>query len=73
MGCPRQLIFGSDANADTPTEIEQFVTKAFYANHGIPGIPNANPNEIIVAARGERGVTRWCCISQPSWAFTGSG
>jgi hypothetical protein len=49
-----QAIFGSDANANTPGAIQQFVSnwEAFYTSNGVPGIPNATPNQIVVAARG---------------------
>ena len=47
-------IFGSDANANTPGAILKFVSnwEAFYSSHGVPGIPNATLNQIVVAARG---------------------
>jgi hypothetical protein len=47
-------IFGSGANANTPGAIQQFVSnwEAFYTSHGVPGIPNSTPDQIIIAARG---------------------
>jgi hypothetical protein len=47
-------IFGSAANAGTPTAILNFVSnwEAFYTAHGIPGIANATASQIVQAARG---------------------
>jgi hypothetical protein len=47
-------IFGSAANAGTPTAILGFVTnwEAFYTSHGVPGIQNATLDQIALAARG---------------------
>jgi hypothetical protein len=47
-------IFGSDANANTPGAIQQFVSnwEAFYTSNGVPGIPNATLDQIVLAARG---------------------
>jgi hypothetical protein len=48
------LIFGSDANANTPGAIQQFVSnwEAFYTSHGVPGISNATVDQIVLASRG---------------------
>jgi hypothetical protein len=47
-------IFESDANANTPGAIQQFVSnwEAFYTSHGVPGVANATPDQIDLAARG---------------------
>jgi hypothetical protein len=47
-------IFASDANANTPGAILQFVSnwEAFYTAHGVPGISNATVQQIDLAARG---------------------
>jgi hypothetical protein len=47
-------IFASDANANTPGAIQQFVSnwEAFYTSNGVPGISNATLSQIVLAARG---------------------
>jgi VCBS repeat-containing protein len=47
-------IFGSAANAGTPLAILGFVSnwEAFYTQVGVPGIANATPDQIVLAARG---------------------
>jgi hypothetical protein len=46
-------IFGSAANAGTPTAILGFVSnwEAFYTQFGVPGIANATADQIVLAAR----------------------
>jgi hypothetical protein len=47
-------IFGSASTANLVNVLDGFVTnwKTFYAAHGLPGIFNASPNQIDLAARG---------------------
>jgi hypothetical protein len=47
-------IFGSAATANTPGAIAGFVAawKAFYTSFGLPGVANATPTQIDLAARG---------------------
>jgi hypothetical protein len=47
-------IFGSAANAGTPSAILGFVSnwKAFYTQNGVPGVVNATADQIDLAARG---------------------
>jgi hypothetical protein len=48
------VIFASSATANTPGAIQQFVSnwEAFYTSNGVPGIPNATLDQIVLAARG---------------------
>jgi hypothetical protein len=47
-------IFGSAANAGTPTAILNYVSnwEAFYTAHGVPGFVNPTTAQIVLAARG---------------------
>jgi hypothetical protein len=47
-------IFGAASTTNLVNVLSGFIAnwKAFYSSHGIPGIPNATPSQIDLAARG---------------------